>query len=255
MWKDEYYVKCFRLAGDGLSNSEIARALKVPPATFAEWLQKKKALREGIAQAREAKGGGYKDFKAYCYEKLPRRARELWDELEEVEEKRGESVDLIKEKRERKNKLFNLIDAGSMKVKQGLFLHALVKCNFMVSRACHKMGATVPEVEQWKRSSKGFKELVEGIISFKADFFESALIDLVRSGDSAATIFANRTYNRNRGYGNEELPTERTIIHKHQISLEELPVDTKKVILETIRSKALLEDKRDIVDVEVDEED
>lgn len=252
-WKDEFFVKAYRLAQDGLKDTEIARALGIPPANWRLWLSKKKALREGLAKAREGlqeAGEGYADFKSFVYEKLPRRARELWDELDAADALPNQDGT----KKRRRNKVLKLIESGPVAWQQSLFLHALVKCNFIVTRACLKIGVPINTAHEWMASSPPFKKLVDGIILLKKDFFESALIDLVRAGDSAATIFANRTLNKDRGYAQDApVQVEQTVVHKHQVSLEELPTEAKRAILDAMRKKAVarLEDRTDVVDAEV----
>lgn len=250
-WKDDYYVTVFQLAKDGMGDGDIAQTIGVPFAKFKGWVKMKPALRRGLEKARSgAKKEGYSEFRAFIYEKLPRRARELWDELELVDK----MPDADPGKRRKKADIFRLIDSGSTKIRQHLFLHALIKCNFIIGRACSKVGIERNLVDQWKRTSIAFKHLVEGIIEYKKDFFESCLIDLVRSGDSAATIFANKSVNKDRGYDQRlTIETTGSVVHKHQVGLEELPVDARRAILEAMRKKTLaIEDKSNIIDVEAE---
>lgn len=250
-WKDAWYLDSYRLAQDGMPDNEIARTLGIPLPLWRLWVGKKKALREGLAKARAVQpGSSYADFKSFVYEKLPRRVRELWDELDAADQLPVQDGT----KKKRRKKVLELIESGPVRWQQSLFLHALVKCNFIVSRACMKIGITPTEAHTWMEASAPFKKLVEGIIQFKKDFFESALIDLVRAGDSAATIFANRTLNKDRGYAQDQtIQVEQTVVHRHQVTLEELPVDAKRAILDVMRKKAVaqLEDKRDVVDAEI----
>lgn len=251
-WKDEWFVKAFRLAGDGLPDRDIAAALGVPMKVFALWLGRKPALREGLAEARKAKGEGYADFRSFVYEKLPRKARELWDELDAADR----LPDVDRGKRAKRMGAMEMIDKAPAQMQQSLFLHALVKCNFITSRACMKTGISPRLVQDWMARSNDFKKLVEGVIQHKKDFFESALIDLVRSGDSAATIFANKTLNKDRGYAPDTtIQIESTVVHKQQVAIDELPVDAQRAVLYAIRRKAAqLEDRSDVVDAEIVED-
>jgi hypothetical protein len=85
-----------------------------------------------------------------------------------------------------------------------------------------------------------FAELVDEIHLHKKDFFESKLVELVQSGDSSATIFANKTMNRDRGYGDKT-----TIEHTGTVVVEQrvvqigdlaLPVDVRRAILGAVRA-------------------
>jgi hypothetical protein len=44
-------------------------------------------------------------------------------------------------------------------------------------------------------------ELIDEIQFHKSEFFETALIDCVEARETSAVIFANKTFNRDRGYG------------------------------------------------------
>jgi len=250
-FKNEYYVRCFRLATDGMSDQEIAKILGVPINRFDRWVRQDKALREGLDIARQSKDG-YADFKSFIYERMPRKARELWDELDGADK-----LPTVEPTRaQRREKILQKIEDSAVQWQQSLFLHALVKCNFIYTKACMKIGINPGIVAQWCRDSEKFRQLVEGIETHKDDFFESCLIDLCRSGDSAAIIFANKTRNKKRGYDPVvDINTTTTGVVKHSVSIDELPVDARRAILETMRAKAnpqlRLEDNRNAMDAEI----
>jgi hypothetical protein len=143
-------------------------------------------------------------------------------------------------------------------IKQQLFLYAFVATNFNFSEACRLIGVKKATMDYWVDNDKDFKDIIEEMHWHKSNFFESALIGLVKSGDSAATIFANKTFNRERGYGE---------IHKHEIKGEithtvetvdvdalDLPLETRKQLLEALQKKEaeqkLLEQKANSIDAE-----
>ena len=72
----------------------------------------------------------------------------------------------------------------------------------------------------------------------KKNFFESSLIGLVEEGHPGAVIFANKTVNADRGYS-EKLRIEHTAQGNDLIDINELELDldTRKKILDAIRSK------------------
>ncbi len=251
-WDNRWYVRAFRLATDGMDDSKIAKVLGVPIARFERWIREDTALREGLEEARSPKSC-YADFKAFIYEKLPRKVRELWDELDGAD--KLPKVD--RTRTERIKAAMEVIEAAPERHQQALLLHAMIKCNFILTNACLKTGINPQAVYRWCQDDENFRRLLSGIDQYKGDFFESAFIDLCKRGDSAAIIHANKTFNKKRGYGLEmTLNTNAEQVVKHEVSIEELPADAKRAVLEAIRrqkAEALpqLEDNRDVVDAEV----
>lgn len=248
-WDNKWYVRSFALASNGMGNEDIARSLGIPPRRFARWITEDDALRDGLEEARKPKTG-YADFKAFIYEKLPRKVKELWDELDAIR-----SLPRIDRTRsERRKAVLELIDLSAPRHQQALFLHALIKCNFISNNACLETGISPGTVEGWCRNDEKFRRLVEGIHEFKGDFYESCLVDLCRQGDSAAIIFANKTANRKRGYAPElNINTNSESVVRHEVSVEDLPTDAKRAVLAAIRAKnvAQLEDNSRVQDAEI----
>lgn len=251
-WKDSYYVKCHRLAHDGLTDEQIANALGVTRGIFKAWLRTKKALRQALSTAREK--GGTEGFKKWAESRMPRKARELWNYLEMAEDVPKSDKEGIREARA---KAIKLIDMGSTRVKQHVFLQALVKGNFMPSVASRLTGIAVEDFRRWLQEDRSFAQVYRSLQEAKKDFYESALIDLVRTGDSAATIFANKTINRDRGYdtSTKTLNITGMVDHKHSLSPDEIPLEAKRMMLQAIRDKKdrqMIEDKSSpIVDAEI----
>jgi hypothetical protein len=99
--------------------------------------------------------------------------------------------------------------------------------------------------ENWVTHEPEFGELMNEIHEHKKNFFEAALVGLVASGDSSATIFVNKTFNKDRGYNDKiELSVEGSVQHEHvhahvhaHISVDELDLslEVKREILQAIR--------------------
>jgi hypothetical protein len=249
-FKNTHYVDAYRLAGDGLDNAKIADALGIRRNDFQRQVKKDKALRQALEKARKPKtGDGMNLFRDFIYDRLPRRAQKCWDALESVEKIKDEPG-----KRKARNAAFALIDQGPTRVRQHLFLHALVACNFMTTLACRKVGISPGEVEDWKDGDPGFAKLVTAIHQHKKDFCESALMDLVKERNASAVIFANKTLNRDRGYdaGKVTIQHEGQVAHTHDINVDDLPLDVQRGLLAVmVASKSnQLEDNRNVVDVE-----
>lgn len=250
-WKEEYYVKIYRLASDGMTDAKIAKVMGVSETLLTKWYRCKLALQQAVKEARynlENRGEGYKTFRSFVYGKLSKRAQELWDKLEEIE-RLGDNP----ERGRMHRTILRKIQEASVYIRQTLFIHSLLASNFMTSMACRRLGMHHSTVREWELRSPAFAELLAGIHEHKKDFFESALINLIRQGDSAATIYANKTINRDRGY-NERVDVVHThnVNGKFAITAEDLDETTLAGLLAAQRKKkvAQLEYKDDIQDAE-----
>jgi hypothetical protein len=132
-----------------------------------------------------------------------------------------------------------LLDGHGIRAKQHLFIYALTQSMFNVSASMRKLGIARNTYEAWKTSDPEFAELVREIHWHKENFFESALIGRVASGDTAAIIHVAKTKLRDRGY-NEKIEIEHTgsINHEHTINVIDLdlPLDVRRTILEAVRA-------------------
>jgi hypothetical protein len=233
-WKDEFYVTVYELARDGVSETQMAKSLGVSTTCLRRWKKSKPALGDAIERGRVV-GGGMSPtagFHEYIFQKLPPHLAELYNEIEAVEsEPNGiQRVEAM------------LVHQGK-RARQHLFLHALVTSNFNVSRACSTVNISRKTFESWVTSEPDFQELIQEMDFHKKNYFESALVALVARGDSSATIFVNKTINRDRGY-NEKLDVNVSgnIEHQHShsvISMKELslPLEVRRIILAALREK------------------
>lgn len=216
----------FDLARTGMSDVDIAEHLDVTPQHFCKW-KKKTEIINALKQAR--KGGDRKvdvsTFKDFVAGRLPKHLRELWQEIERAEDETNR-IELVEV----------LLSRAGKRARQQLFLHAFLSSMYNVSTACRMVNITRNCFMKWVREDPDFGELIEEMQQIKKDFGESALLNLIRSGDSKATIFFNKTQNRDRGYG-ESL--EITNKHDPAMSIDELelPLETRREILRAIRAK------------------
>lgn len=169
------------------------------------------------------------EFIEYVYKMLPPDAQAVWDKISEFDKTKN-SI--------RKSELLR---SQPDKIKQFLFVHALVVGRFNVSEACRKVEVSKDTYDRWTLSDPGFAKLIEEVIWHKANFFESALTGLVYQGDTSATIFANKTFNRNRGYDTKtEIHVTGGVLHGHlDIDSMNLPLHVRQQLLEA--AKKLLE--------------
>jgi len=235
IWDDSYYVKIYRLAFNGASDLMIAKNMGVSLNAFRKWIEEKPAVADALDQGRKSRRGsdGFKEFMRHVSEKIPASLKSLWEKLSSPnEEVRQDTITDEKEYTTRKV--------------QRLFIHAFIAMNFDRAAACRAVGIDFGKLISWKTKDKKFKKLYDFLVTeAKGDFYESALLDLVAVRDSSAVIFANRTFNKDRGYGNQlTVKMQGEVEHKHSVPLKELSQETKRKMLEEIRSKKLaLEDR------------
>lgn len=248
------YLKAYQAARAGMSKKETAAAIGVSVTMLDKFMEENEDFADAIKKGRsEAKGkSGYDELKDFCYGRLPPRARKLWDRVDAVDkldhEENPDKPALMEE-------AWRAIAVQPELVRMKLFLHALVATNFTVTAACRVVGMAKSEIDRWVRESPAFAELFAGVQEAKKDFFEGGLVRLVRAGDSAATIFANRTVNRDRGYGEKiVVDSHKTQEITHRVKVDDLPIEVRRYLLDQQRGRApQLEDRSDIVDAEVEE--
>jgi len=236
VWKDEFYVTSYELARGGMSEQKIATSLGVSSATLRKWKTNKPALRDAIARGRAVGGGASATatFHEYIFQKLPPNLAQLYKEIEAVEAEENGIA-----------RIEAMLVKQGKRARQHLFLHALVTSNFNVSRACSMVNISRKTFESWVTSEPDFQELMDEMDYHKKNYFESALVGLVARGDSSATIFVNKTVNRDRGYNDKlDVNIQGHIEHNHAhalipISDLELPLETRTAILQAMRTRKL----------------
>jgi hypothetical protein len=214
-WQDSFYVLAYQLARAGLENKRIAQALGVDHHTLAAWVKARPALAEALVTGRARAV----NFREHVLGRLPPGLQQLWDQLAQGGPALAEA----------------LLESQGMKVRKQLFVYALIDANFNFSAAARKIGISHNLAYQWMQSDEEFAELIRDIRSQVGDFFESALIDLVGRGVASAVIFANKTLNRDRGYGAK--PPERPRADPRVLDLDtlELSAEVREALLEAIR--------------------
>jgi hypothetical protein len=227
-WDDSYYVECYRLARAGMTNKAIARKLNVGMTTFLKWLQCKPVLKETLEKARSSEQGGKKEsFKDFVFGRLPESLQKLWEEIDSLpEEATSEDVHRI-------------LKGRGKRCRMQLYLYALAESDFSQTEARKLLGISRRQWRIWS-SDPDFGELQFEILQHKKDFLESSLMALVRQGDSAATIFANKTLNRDRGYSERvsvDVNVSKKLSHDVRLRLDEMPVDMKRQLLAHLDEK------------------
>jgi transposase len=236
-WKDEYYVRIFQLAKQGLSNQAIWECFGLHQGTWERWLERYPAIKDALDQARgKSKDGTFESFREYIAGRLPEELKEIWKEVMSTMDDEGSStIDKVEAM---------LKDAGK-RARQHLFVHALFHYNFNISKACRACNTSRTRFNRWVMEEPEFGEMLNEMHQVKKDFFDEALVKLVKSGDRNAIIFANKTVNADR-YAAPPVTKriEGKVDHKHAhvhgaVDLEELdiPLETKKLMLKALRKR------------------
>jgi hypothetical protein len=235
IWNPEKVFDVYELAKSGMTASKIAGAIGVTLITFRKWEKKKPLLREAIRRGRKVyknNCNGGPSFRDYIYKRLPLKLKKLWKEIHKLENVKGglERINAILEKR-------------GVRVRQHLFIYAWTYSNFSISSALRRVCISRSTFDNWRINDPGFAELVEEIEWHKKNFFEDSLCALIKGGDTAATIFANKTKNRDRGYGEVKksaIDLNITGEVKHTfVPIEnlKLSLSTRKEILECLKAE------------------
>lgn len=235
----EYYDVALR---EGIEARQAA-ALGIAQKTLKQWL----AAFPDFELARDMAAGhraNRETLNNYIYERLSPEAQECWEKI-----KRWDRFSAW-------SKIEALLQGKTKRIRQELFIHALVCSNFDASTAGRMIGVSRPTYERWMKEDLAFQQLIEEITWHRKNFFEKALMNLVETGHPHAVIFVNRTVNADRGYS-EKLKIE----HSGQVSGDdfslddlELDADTRDKILIAIRKRKQKEIARGpgpVVDVDV----
>ena len=228
-WKDEFIFRAYELLKTGMTERNVAKALGISVETFWSWMKKKPLFALAVKEGRRlcnTKEGSRCSFKNYVVGRLPPELKPLWDKIMQFEDADNgtEKLDAL------------LADQG-VRVRQMLFMYAWWSSNFSVSKAMRKVGLARSTFELWKKDPY-FLDLIREMQEIKKDFFDEHLCMLVAGGDTAATIFANKTFNRDRypEKATVDVNVRGTIQHNVvRIDDLQLPLEVRKKILVAIR--------------------
>lgn len=238
-WSDDLYVTISDFAKSGMTDAEIARAVGTTPVTMKRWRKDNPALDRIMIKARD----GYKmrnsnsqpTFLQYVEDRLPDNLRDAWNAIIHIDS----DPNGIRRVEKHMAKL-------GTHAKQHLFVHALVKCNFIAASACRVTCTPWQTYMSWKDSDPDFANVFSYIHEMKKDFFDSCLIEGCRNGEPSAYIFANRTFNQDRYpnpktelAGKVDVGGEVTHEHIHKIEELDLPIEAMQAILDKMKEKSV----------------
>lgn len=223
-------ISIYRHAKVGLPEHGIAAVLGIQLNTWKAWKKKFPEITEALELGRtEHKHGG--DWHQFIYDRLSPDVRELWDKIEEYDQYPNGVVQIEK-----------ILSTHGKLVRQQLFLYALIHNNFSASRAMAKVNISKDVMDDWINNDPTFAKLVEEIQWHKKNFVEESLLRLIAGGDTSATIFANKTLNKDRGY-TQSIEVKHSGEINHNVTatfdLDDLEVskECKLEVLEALRKR------------------
>lgn len=220
IWNDALAFEIYELVKSGLTASKVAGAIGVSLITFRKWQKRKPLLKIAVKKGRKIYKSNTKDgpnIRDYIFERLPLHLRKIWKEINKL--------DKVTSGTERINAL---LEKRGKRVRQHLFCYAWVHGNFSISQALRKVCISRSAFDKWRTDEPEFAEMLEEIEWHKKNFFEDALCTLVKGGDTSATIFVNKTYNRKRGYGDK---TDVNINVSGEVKHTIIPIDSLQLSL------------------------
>ena len=205
------------------SLEKVVKRMGTHMTAFEDKLKRSPELQLARKMADEQRGNR-ESMAEYIVGHLSPRARAVWDELQFWDEStHTEKVDAV------------LADCPK-RIRQELFVHCLIRSSFDLSEACRMIRINMETLQCW-REDKNFEHALEEVQWHKKNFFEHALMDLVRWRNPMAVMFVNRTINSDRGYV-EKLKLEHTLPDAgFQIDDLDLDLDTRRKVLEAVRRR------------------
>jgi hypothetical protein len=228
-FKLKYIIDIYSLARDGANDKVIARHLNVTPACFSQWKKKHKSVIYALQKAEEHKSSVTDvDWTSYINNRIPDELKPIWRELTRFESDTSGY-----------DKARQLIEGESKKIRQQLVVYSVLSSNFNLTKALKRVGVSRSMFNRWAENDPDFVALLNEVQEIKGDFFEEGLMKLVQQGDSPATIFGNRTFNRKRGYGEHISTTTDVNVTVAALPLHELdlPSSVLRQILDAMKKK------------------
>ena len=231
VWTNRNYVVAYEYARAGLNESQLADAMGVNRLTLRKWRADDPDFHDAILRGRsfrERTTGATISFHEYVFNRLPPDLKELWEEIAECETAPNGLL-----------RMEAMFAEQGIRVRQHLFLYALTSTNFNASEACRRVGISKSTLDDWVRRDPKFAELMDEIHWHKGNFFEDKLITLVNAYEPTAVIMANKTFNKDRGYGQTvEVKHSGHVNHAHAVVTVgelQLPLGVRQAILVAMR--------------------
>jgi len=228
-WKTEFAVDAALMAYAGATNVDIAKTFLVEYDTFQKWTYKHAILKHALDTARAKGRPKTETFLEYVHGNLSPPMKKLWDDLQFWSDHDNAVV-----------KIEELLYPHGDRVRQHLWLHAMIYCGFHTDAACRMVAVSKGAIDRWLAEDNDFPKLLAELEWHKKNYFENAMVDLVGMRVFPAVIHANKTVNRDRGYG-EKIEVAHTHDHTHKVFIAtmdklKLPLETRLQIRDAMRA-------------------
>lgn len=226
-WQDAMAFKLYDLLKSGMPLGTAAGVLGVRKETVYDWAKNLPIAKAAVKAATLARTAESESFQDYVYGNLPADLRPVWREIMTA----GDGEDAVE-------RIEAAMAGQGKRGRQYLFLHALVNSNFNISEASRKTNIERRTFQLWCKTDDGFARIIDEIHQSKKDLAEGGLFKLVAQGDTSAVLFANRTLNKDRGFGDSKTITvDQTTTHRHLIDIDqlELSLEVRKAIMLAVR--------------------
>lgn len=250
-WRPMYLVRIYQMLKLEMREIDIAQALSVDVTTLRSWRRRIPEVAETYKLVDKEQRAN--TLPEWIYGNLSPELRNIWDRIMEWEadarnDPQSNGIQRIE---------LMLQDQGTQ-VRQQLFLYALTQCSFSPSKALQKVRISKRELDRWINQDPGFAELLSEIEWHKGNFFESSLVRLVEENNPIAILFANKTFNADRGFNparKVEMNVSGNVSHTTFDMADLLPLlreETVSEIMTAIRSveerksRRQLEDRRGV---------
>ena len=224
--------------------ARIAAILGIRQDTLKGWETKHKEFVIAKKMAEEIRGKEG-TFSSYIYKHLSPEVKEIWDDIV-FWESHGNANERIQE----------ILSGRPKRIRQELFIHALISSSFDVSEACRLSLVTRGQISDWSTNDLHFGQMMEEIEWHKKNYFEGRLVKLVDQGHPLAILHVNKTLNADRGY-HEKYHIHHTgnaggSLSAGGFNIDELDLDlaTRKKILAAVRQKTEEQEMRHLKAVE-----
>lgn len=227
MWKPRFVVDIYRLRRQGHSDRSIASALSTSAPNFINWKKSKASVRYALRQAeKDKKELDSMSIQDYIGNRLSSNVKDVFKQITGWNQERYGYTKVVK-----------MLKTKPKQFQQELFVYTLIVNNLNVSRALKKLGIDRRVFKGWLENDIKFVEMMSEVKEMIGDFYQEGLLNLVAKGDSSATQFANKTFNRERGYGEVTEKRITSTLEVKSLPLEQLnlPVDILRTVLNAVK--------------------
>lgn len=217
------------------SLQKVAKILGTTITSLRTWIEKDPKLQMAKEKADKRREGSI-TTKGYIFKQLSPETQKVWENIQMWNEADDD---------ERQHRQRTILEAQPKKIRQEIFIHALVDSAYNKSEACRVAGIARQVLDKWQLDPE-FMQLVEELEWHQKNAYEGMLSRVALDGNPAALMFINKAKNADRGY-NDKLTVEHTgtVTIGIDIGKLKLPLDVMVTVLDAIEGQ-----EREIADVE-----